>query len=376
MKPILKIVVIILVLSTFHCCSEIYNPVIDTDTEALVVEGLITDGDGPFTVKLTRAQPYSSDSAVTTTYVSDAILTVSDNEGGVYELTYQGDGEYALPTDFRAVVGRSYVVHIETSDGELYESDSQTLLPPETIDSLYTTVITKSYINDLDVLTNVEGYDVRVNLFHSVSDANPMPLCRFKSNVVVQYEYTYYDVDPETNLEYEWYWDVFGWRSFELDDNENITEERAKSSDPEIKNHFLCFIPKKTASYGFTTSSTAGIIYYYRLQQFTINEDTYSFYEEANDQLAATGKLFDPITSQLDGNMNCTSDPSRIVLGLFEVSSVTKAAFIVRTLPRAVSYIAIPENNSYQYKVYPDERETNDSDFIVIPYPSWWNHTN
>ena len=162
-----------------------------------------------------------------------------------------------------------------------------------------------------------------------------------------------------------------------MGDDENITEERSKTANPEIKDHYLCFIPKGTSSYGFKTSQSASIIYYYRFKQYTINEDTYNFYEEANSQLAASGKLFDPITTQLYGNMECTSDPSRIVLGLFEVSSVTQAAFVITKSPRQVTYLDVPAKGYYEYKVSTSiGEEIVDPDYDVIPYPSWWYHND
>lgn len=375
MIQIKAIILILLMSMTIFSCSEIFVPVVEAGAGKLVVEGLITNGNGPFRVKLTLASPYNAGSHPVVTKVSDASLIVKDNDGQIYPLTYMGSGEYELPIGFKAVTGHSYVLHIETSDGVVYESDSQVLLPSESIDSLYTTIITKEYLNDRNFKTQVNGYDVRINLFKSIKAANPMPLCRFESDVIVQYEYVWFDSDPATNLKFEWFWNVFGWATRQLDDMENITEERSKSSRPQIKDHFLCFIPKGTSAYGISANADAGVFYYYRLNQFTINEDTYQFYKAANEQLLATGKLFDPIASQLHGNMNCISDPSRDILGLFEVSSVHQVAFIIQYYPYQVPYITPRSDGQYEYKAYPDNRLVEDPDFVVIPYPSWWFHS-
>lgn len=379
-----KMTLTVLIMVILIGCSEIFVPNTASDKTALVVEGLITNGDGPFTVKLTKAMPYASDSSTETSYVTDAKLTVTDSESNIYTLTYQGYGQYALPSAFKANVGDSYALHIETSDGNIYESDAQTLLSPESYDTIHTSITTADYLDDNDELKTVNCFDVRVDLFNAVSSANPSPLCRFESNAVIQYEYTYtLDIDPATDTVPTWYYDIFGWKTFQLNDEENITEERSGAGSPVIKNHQVSVFPIGPLSYNI--ASTASIIYYYRFNQYTINEDTYNFYKAANSQLAASGKLFDPITSQLYGNMKCTSDPSKIVLGLFEVSSVTKAAYVLKgsvashnVTVRKVQYQEVPASGYYQYKVNTDDNLADSvstlPEYQVIPYPSWWYH--
>jgi len=377
MRTLHNILLILLLALTFAGCSEIYIPEVNSAQKALVVEGLITNGDGPFFVKLTKAQPYNSDSMVAKTYVSDANIYVTDNFSQIFPFTYQNSGKYELPTTFRAVIGRSYVLHIETSDGETYESDAQKLLPAESVDTLITTFTTKDYLNESNILSAVGGYQVRVNLFHQASGANPLPLSRFESNLIVQYQYILTEIDPTTYKEKDWYWFSFGWKTFDMDETTNLTEERSKSSTAEIKNHELCFIPRQPSIYGFPTYPSFSASYYYRLKQYTINEDTYRFYQDANSQLSASGKIFDPVTAQLLGNINCTSDPTKVALGLFEVSSVTQSAYLVQKSTVKVPYLAnITASDSYQYKVYSDFRETKDPEFVVIPFPNWWYHSN
>jgi hypothetical protein len=47
------------------------------------------------------------------------------------------------------------------------------------------------------------------------------------------------------------------------------------------------------------------------------------------DQLNAANNLFDPISTQLMGNIHCTSDSSKIALGYFDAASIThKYAFL------------------------------------------------
>lgn len=357
-------------------CSEIYVPEVNPQQGALVVQGLLTDGAGPFNIHLSQARPYNSDSTAKTAYVADASLYVTDSEGHTVGLHYRSNGNYELPDTFRTVTGRSYVLHIATADGETYESDPQQLLPAETIDTLYTTYATKDYLNQLNELKTVWGYDIRADLFNRPDTTNPKPLCRFESNIVVQYLYTLEDIDETHPYGKEWYWFTFGWGTYNLNETANITDERAKTSSAEIKRHLLCFMPKDPNVYGLVNYPTMSCFYYFRYHQYTLNEDSYRFYEAANKQLSASGKLFDPITSQLLGNIRCTSRPEKVALGLFEVSSVRSGAYIIaRTAMKAPYTDKIPTFGGATYKAYKDGRVTDDPEFEVVPYPSWWSHS-
>lgn len=376
MKQLLHHIILILLIGLpFVGCTEIYVPEVDPNRDALVVEGLITDGEGPFCITLTKAMPYNTESTLRKAFVWDAVLRVTDSEGQTFDLTNLANGSYCLPDSFRAVTGRSYVLHIATSDGEVYESDAQKLMASETIDTLVTVSATKDYLNSYNQLKSASGYDIRVNLFKNATADNPKPLCRFESRVVIQFQYTQELFDPNNPAGEPWYWFIFGWNTFNMNETANITDERTKTSSAEIKDHLLCFMPSDPNIFGINTTPTMTSFKYFRYKQFTINEDTYQFYKEANKQLSATGKMFDPITSQLYGNIHCTSNPNKLALGLFEVSSVRQAAYIIRRNAFKVPYTDnIPEYGGGYYKVYKDGRVTDDPEFVVVPFPSWWTH--
>ena len=365
----------------FVHCTEIYNPNISTGTEALIVEGLITDGNGPFTVKLTKAVPISFDSVVSSKTVSDASLTITDNENNTYTLTNAGSGKYTTPTGFKAQIGNSYVLHIQTSDGNVYVSKPQKLPAPQTYDSIRGYNTTQGYLNSANELINVNGADIRIDLYTSVGNVDSVPPCRFKSNITLQYNYVAYE--PDTIA---WNWFFFGWKSFDLSETENITEGKISATNMSITNHSLGFVPFESSSYNVVAPAYASKSYYLRINQYTMNNDSYRFYKAAVNQLSASGKIFDPVTAQLYGNMSCVNHPSKIVLGLFEVSSQTQSAILAineslikKVKVQLVPYVKdIPSVKEYYYKQWdsdPTEFPVKDSlQYVVIPFPSWWYH--
>jgi hypothetical protein len=369
----------VLLLCTFIGCTEIYSPATDAKAEALVVEGLITDAAGPFNIKLSKTVLYSSDSVSAYKTVLGAILTVTDNENQTFDLIEAGNGNYTLPSTFKGKTGNSYKLHIETKDGNIYESSLQKLLPPQTYDSIRGIFTSNGFIGWDNELKNVNGGEILVDLFKSVPKGDSVPLCRFKSNVTIQYNY-YIAVKDTTT----WHWVYNDWQTFQLNSNENITEDISTSNGAVIKNHSLGVVPIDMSSYGLYPEYPIQYFFYYlRIEQYTLNRDSYNFYKNANSQLAATGKIFDPVTAQLNGNMKCINNQSAIVLGLFEVSSVIKTAALVNQGPyiksvlvKTVPYVDIPSTGTTHYKEWI-------SIFVLPPFgdpdyistiPVWWWH--
>ncbi len=371
--------VIVLFVVAFCGCTEIYIPNVNPEANMLIVEGLITDGAGPFTIKLSESVPFNFDSTSVSRPVSNAKLTITTGKNISYQLLSAANGNYNFPSGFKATIGDSYKLHIETADGNIYESSSQVLLQPQSFDTIQGYYTSQNYMDINKRYNTVDGADIRVDLFNQASKNGSSPLCRFKTNITVQFTYE----DPVTDATI-WHWFYFGWHSFTLNGTENITDERSLSPNGIIKNHSVGFVPFGINSYGYSMPPSAQVIYYYlRCNQYTINADTYNFYKAANTQLIASGKIFDPVTSQLYGNMKCINNPSKIVLGLFEVSSVTQSAFIIipskstnQVWLSKSKYIEIPFAGSEQYKILDKDPSTVtiDSTFTIIPFPSWWNH--
>ena len=375
MSYLKNICLVVLLIVTINSCTEIYNPNISSDTKALIVEGMITNEAGPYTIKLSIAEIFSADSIVGSKTVSKAKLTITDNKNQTFKLTESIPGSYVTPINFTAKVGNSYKLLIATNDGNTYESNVETLLPPQTYDSIYVVHASESYLDKNNKLQNADGTDVLVDLFKSISKSDVVPAGRFVNKLTVQYDYSAPDYDASGNLKEHMHWHYFGWRTFNLNGIENITEEKTDASNPLIKNHLIGFVPFSPLNYGFLIPITTPLIFYLRVNQYTINNDSYRYFKTANTQLSASGKIFDPITTQLHGNLKCVSNSSKIVLGMFEVSSVKQHAFVVdwtnwnkKLFIVKVPIVDIPVDKAIAEEV----SELNGSN--PTPLPNWWDH--
>lgn len=369
-----NICLVVLLIVTFNNCTEIYNPIINSDTKALIVEGLITNEAGPYTIRLTEAVTFSADSIVDSKNVLGAKVTITDNENHTFKLMEPKAGTYITPANFTTKIGNSYKLLITTKDGNKYESNVETLLPPQTYDSIHVSHATESYMDKYNKLQNVDGTNVLIDLFKSISKSDVAPACRFANKVTVQYNFTTPAYDASGNIKDFAHMNYFGWRTCNLNSIENITEEKTATSNSLIKNHLIGFVPYSPLNYDFVLPVPTPLTFYIRVNQYTINNDSYRFYQGANTQLSASGKIFDPITTQLHGNMKCVSNSSKIVLGLFEVSSVKQHAFVVKGSKssdiisiRKASYVDIPANKEIV-------EEVSELGGNPTPLPNWWDH--
>lgn len=356
-------------------CTEAYSPEVNTDKDALVVQGLITNEKTPFYVRLSKAKLYNSSKS--TTYVTNAKVIVYSSDNQSYTLTNNGNGYYYLPSNFTSEIGITYTLHIETDDGNNYESDPQKLLPPLTTDTIYGAKSTNKFLGLDNQIRSVAGSSVLTDLFgtSAVSNADSFPKCRFKSQITLQYEY-WVDRDQDA------YYMVYKyWKTFTPDELENITENNSNADKPYIQAHNICFVPVELSAYGLSKPTDfKEAIYYLRINQYTLNKSTYDFYTEANKQASADGKIFDPVTSQLLGNIHCINDHSKIVLGFFEVSSVSNTAYRLShylqnptvTLTKA-PYVGVTEGEVHYKKMKKDFPPENDESYTDIT-PSWWYH--
>ena len=126
-------------------CIDPYSPKLTGYASVLVVDGLITDANSSYTVKLSRAfQDQNSKPAG----VSDAKVSISDNTESTSVLINSGNGIYKTDSlTFKGIQGRTYTLHIHTKEGEEYESDQCVMQSVPEIDNIY-------FATDQKLITN------------------------------------------------------------------------------------------------------------------------------------------------------------------------------------------------------------------------------
>ncbi len=102
----------------------------------LVVDGMITDEPGPYTIKLSKTQPPYD--ATQIKKFSAKSVQLFDDAGHSELLTEVKLGEYQTSANgMRGTVGGEYFIRIETFDGKTYESVPERMNPAGFIENIY-----------------------------------------------------------------------------------------------------------------------------------------------------------------------------------------------------------------------------------------------
>jgi hypothetical protein len=107
----------------------------------LVINGFVTNGEGPHNISIRRTMAYSfSDPADEMRPVTGATVQIIDDLDSVTTLVEWSPGNYDTRTSpFEGQVGRSYRLNIFTDDGKHYVSVPELLRPVAPIENLYYT---------------------------------------------------------------------------------------------------------------------------------------------------------------------------------------------------------------------------------------------
>lgn len=120
-----------------HSCIDPLDVTFKGRGEELMVEGLITDEPGPYTIRLSNRLSYLGyyDGLVK---ITKAKIVLFSDKGESETLTETLPGVYQTSvTGIRGTVGHQYWITIETSDGKVFESIPDRMNPVGSIDSLY-----------------------------------------------------------------------------------------------------------------------------------------------------------------------------------------------------------------------------------------------
>jgi hypothetical protein len=102
-----------------------------------------------------------------------------------------------------------------------------------------------------------------------------------------------------------------------------IDETQTGAEGESIKNKktgFAYFINDETTVTEISEARTSiGWVIY--CDVYSISPQTYLYYKKIQDFLTDDSKIFDPMPSQITGNIKCVSDTNKVVLGNFEVAS-------------------------------------------------------
>jgi hypothetical protein len=355
---------LLLIAILFASCEKIYQPSIDTVSGLLVVDAQITNEITRNEVHLTRTRGFYDKLSVLE--VTGANVSLNEIGSKVVLRGYErAAGHYV----FNSVPasGKQYFLRIIIQN-DTYESKAVTMPPMPKITNTYTTGITIRYNENSGESTprtyEKPGREIDADL--PLTDS--LSHYRFKIRNLIEWTY-----DAEPGL----YPDSYGWFSYQNNERFKLAGPLDMTQPGKITKFPLLTLAYSPLEYFHsslrTLIATGWIIF---IEQYGISKESYEFHELLNKQFAASGSLFDPIQTQIYGNIICKSKPSEIVYGYFDLYTFKEYRYFLNLPPppldltfrQIFKYPDIPFDGEIKAILPSPENPTPDP----IQPPDWW----
>lgn len=286
----------------------------------IVVEGMITNTPGPYTVYLSVSAALDKPEFIP---LSGYSVIISDDQGNMELLTQIEPGVYMTSADgIQGVIGRSYKLGIFSyADNKIYESAYELLRKPVEIEDVHGEI---EFHTDSDYEYNLSGYQFYVDTKTAEQDTNYLLwqmdyTYQYEANYLARYVYDNYQMEtmhPSDSL-------LTCWKTGKR--KEIITNKTENLSEPTFKKIPLCYITTETKE--------LSIRYSLLVKQHTISYEAYRFWNQLEEFKEDTYWLYAKQPYPIKGNLECTSDGDEIILGYFMVAGVDeKRVFVDRPL--------------------------------------------
>lgn len=338
---------------TIFSCEEVYTPEIDHMEGQLVVESLITNDTTRNYVHLTTTTSFYN--RKTSEVVTGAKVSLIDVNGKIVPGVENTPGWF----NFNVIPesGEKYLLQI-IYNNHTYESDMVTMPPIPSIIDFYTGhTVVNGYFNDgygNPVPYELSGREIYVD----VPLTAELSYYRFETRSVLQWSYLPPETGPPPPPPPP---QVYGWTTYYGDEGFNIAGLKRYSQSNVIDKQSLMILPYEARQLLDPDSIPHGWIVI--LDLYGTSPDSYDFHEKLNSQFNASGTLFDPIETQIFGNIRCTTDTSRIVFGYFDLNSYSQYRYYLLFYSDSTDVI---QRQIFRYPYISDHGQN-----FGTP-PDWW----
>ena len=298
-------------------CIEPFEPEVPSYDSNLVVEGQILEGNQPATVRLSRSFGLSEQRPL---WIQNAMVGIRDDTGGEIPLTEIEPGLYQSdPSLYKGIPGNSYQLFFEV-EGASYESSWMLMKDGASIQDMYWQLENQNGDNE-----SPEG----VQFYLSTSD--PEQETRY-------YRWTYTETweflvpypaigvwNRQTDRPDYYEPDSIPQRCWRMDTSSQIliatTEGLSEDKVVDLPIHQVS-----------TQENKLRHKYSLLVNQYSISEETYQFYKQLKTTTEDLGTLFDPIPTEVRGNISNINDPEEPILGFFSADGFdSRRIFITKS---------------------------------------------
>jgi hypothetical protein len=347
---IVRLIPLLLLLAE-SCVEPFVIPPVEYE-RSLVVDGIITDQPQSNFVKLN----YSS--RVNTNLgdkegVANAVVTLHDNEGNTeaFKEVFVGTGLY-LPTNtaMRGTVGKSYYITIKVN-GKDYVSKPSQLFASGTISDVYGK-FEENVANFADPTAPQDA--IRIYLNSKADPSSQTSYFRWRW-LGAYYVKTYPDLrtkiippkilipDPvpcsgkvynNGNLEVVFPCACCECYITDIPSTVNLSNNQYVAAT-EFNDMLIATLPYNSTRFYFN--------YKIRVEQLSLDEVSYEYWNLVKKQQESRSDLFQPNTIRIVGNVTCITDPKERVLGLFSACGLSQ---VVYEIPKTLRWSKILEHDT------------------------------
>ncbi|TXE14201.1 DUF4249 domain-containing protein [Algoriphagus aquimarinus] len=340
----------LLLLISFGCVQP-YEVELEEGPQILTVDGTITSGAGPHRIFLSKSATYGSIFEGLVRPVSGATVIARDELGNMVFFSEKSEnrGEYQAPDSFFAVIGRSYTLQIQLSDGKVYTSFPEKVTQPPAIKKLSYKSVTTPVEGEIN---NASGVQLIVDIddpgeennFYYWRNAQATYVLETRPDLFVNKETR--DPAPKDCCSICYTSELVGNQSIFIATDDNFNGLSTKIP--------VAYIPDDGVRFIQT--------YRIDLRQLSISSEAYRFLRLVKQQSETSGSIFDPPPASIRGNMISLDDPNEVVLGYFIAAGETSRRVYIKG-----AELDFRQNRG----IIPDDcREVYDS---VVNPPADWN---
>jgi hypothetical protein len=305
MRKIYSVLLVMILYAAFGCREKYTIEPRSSDLSVLVVEGTLINGTQPTTIKLSKSTSFNRPSAIVP--VTQAQVTVESNGGGVMSLTENpSTGNYIGTLSLDAT--KEYRLHIKTKEGKEYLSDFVPVKSSPAIDSI-----------------NWKWENNGVMFYSNTHDA---------TNRSKYYKWDYdetWEIISPYYSGFKMVGNVITPRTFPSEDVSHCWKFGTSNSimigsTAQLTSDVIAQVPLYYLS---PNSEKIGVRYSVLVKQVVLTKEAYDFFYQMKKNTEQLGSIFDPLPSELRGNIHCVTAPDELVIGYVTASSQTEKRIFI-----------------------------------------------
>jgi hypothetical protein len=353
LRSVARTIYLIFLASLSNSCEDYYTADLDVVDPILVIESEMTNNSSENYVKITKTEDFYN--TTETTKVTDTSVQLVQVDGSEENGNETSTGYFTFSSTL--VPGKKYYIRITMQDN-VYQSDTVLMPPVPTIDSLYTEhKIVTTYTTGADgTITGEDSAGREIYIDAPVSSS--LQYYRFDYRAVELWMYAPKTVKYPPDPTY------YGWVSvYDNTGTFNIAGPKDYNTSDKITRHGIRFLKYDGTAY-LDSSAQTPMGWIFILDEYGTTKSSYDYHEAINKQLTAEGNLFDPVLTQVYGNIHCTSDESKTVLGFFDLNSYRQYRYYL--------YLGTDETSTViqrRLNKYPD---ISNEGYTTDTPPSFW----